>query len=109
MFGIKVTTVRKWIKHNEINGTKIGKQWFFRQEDIDQLFVDNLTFDGSTISSDQVNGTITITPTGTGTLRVQSTTALVVPVGTVLYVPSFARYCKPSPLVTILDTFVLSA
>ncbi len=41
MFGIKVTTVRKWIKHNEINGTKIGKQWFFRQEDIDQLFVDN--------------------------------------------------------------------
>lgn len=41
MFGVKRLTVRQWIKNGEINATKIGQKWFFRQEDIDQLFVDN--------------------------------------------------------------------
>lgn len=41
MFGVKKLTVRQWIKNGEINATKIGQKWFFRQEDIDQLFVDN--------------------------------------------------------------------
>lgn len=41
MFGVEELTVRMWIKAGEITGTKIGQKWFFRQEDIDQLFTEN--------------------------------------------------------------------
>jgi len=49
---------------------------------IDELNVDNLTLNGNTLSSTDVNGNISIDPQGTGYVHIVGTNGLVIPVGT---------------------------
>ena len=51
---------------------------------VDVFNVDNLTLDGNTISSTDVNGNITLDPNGTGYVSIVGTNAVVLPVGTTL-------------------------
>jgi hypothetical protein len=48
---------------------------------IDNLKVDNLDFDGNTISATNTNGGITLTPLGTGYVSISGTNGLVIPSG----------------------------
>jgi hypothetical protein len=49
---------------------------------IDNLKVDNLDFDGNTISSTNTDGNILLDPTGSGHVQIVGTNGLVIPVGT---------------------------
>jgi hypothetical protein len=52
----------------------------------------NLTVSNTTISTDLANGNITLTPTGTGLVTIDTTTGLVVPVGNIAQRPGYPTY-----------------
>lgn len=68
----------------------------------------NITFSNTTISSSVANATITIQPTGTGLVTIDTTTGLVIPVGNTAQQPNPAtlgtiRYNTDTPAVEIYN------
>jgi hypothetical protein len=56
----------------------------------------NLTISNTTISSSLANATITLEPTGTGVVSIDTTTGLIVPVGNITQRPGYPTYSATS-------------
>ena len=52
----------------------------------------NLTVSNTTISTDLANGNITLAPTGTGLVTIDTTTGLIVPAGNIIQRPGYPTY-----------------